>query len=245
MPAVGDAMAFFWVVVMRGGMKAWVVEVTSKIALAFGELVPMPTLPPNEVLNPSLSTRTLSLELREIRCFIALSAKFQLPKDEPFIALVIRLALELNAPVKAVTTNLLLPTTKSPVELSDVNAPVAGVVAPTVAPLISPPVIATAARVPTLVKLLANTFDARVAPVSVPAAAATVMAALPSKFVSLIALGVVRVAALPVVDWFRVGNVQFVSVPPDGVPSAPPENSNVLLASGRVKTLVLVVGPVN
>ena len=55
----------------------------------------------------------------------------------------------------------------------------------------------------------------------------------------------VRVAALPVVDWFRVGNVQFVSVPPDGVPSAPPENSNVLLASGRVKTLVLVVGPVN
>ena len=45
MPAVGDAMAFFWVVVMRGGMKAWVVDETSKIALAFGEVVPMPTFP--------------------------------------------------------------------------------------------------------------------------------------------------------------------------------------------------------
>ena len=32
---------------------------------------------------------------------------------------------------------------------------------------------------------------------------------------------VVRVAALPVVDWLSVGKVQFVSVPLDGVPSAP------------------------
>src|SRR6478736_9701008 len=29
-------------------------------------------------------------------------------------------------------------------------------------------------------------------------------------------------AALPVVFWFSVGNVQFVSVPDEGVPSAPP-----------------------
>ena len=32
----------------------------------------------------------------------------------------------------------------------------------------------------------------------------------------------VAVAALPVVFWFSVGNVQFVKVPLDGVPSAPP-----------------------
>jgi hypothetical protein len=31
---------------------------------------------------------------------------------------------------------------------------------------------------------------------------------------------VVTVAALPVVDWFRVGKVQLVSVPEEGVPSA-------------------------
>ena len=54
MPAVGDAMAFFWVVVMRGGMKALVVDETSKIALAFGEAMPMPTL-------PAVSMRILSM----------------------------------------------------------------------------------------------------------------------------------------------------------------------------------------
>ena len=57
-------------------------------------------------------------------------------------------------------------------------------------------------RVPTLVRLDAVTFDARVAPVSVPAAAATVIAAVPSKFTPLIARAVcnaVAVAALPVV----------------------------------------------
>ena len=46
--------------------------------------------------------------------------------------------------------------------------------------------------------------------------------ALPSKLLPPIVLAVVSVAALPVVLWFRVGNVQFVSVPLDGVPSAPP-----------------------
>ncbi len=34
--------------------------------------------------------------------------------------------------------------------------------------------------------------------------------------------GDVAVAALPVVFWFRVGNVQFVRVPEEGVPIAPP-----------------------
>ena len=31
-----------------------------------------------------------------------------------------------------------------------------------------------------------------------------------------------RPAAVPVVFWFSVGNVQFVSVPEEGVPKAPP-----------------------
>lgn len=58
------------------------------------------------------------------------------------------------------------------------------------------PVVAT----PIEVRLEAVTLLFRVAPVSVPAAAVTVMAAEPSKFVPLIARGVVNVAALPVVD---------------------------------------------
>lgn len=35
-------------------------------------------------------------------------------------------------------------------------------------------------------------------------------------------LVVAKLAALPVVFWLSVGNVQFVSVPDEGVPSAPP-----------------------
>ena len=55
------------------------------------------------------------------------------------------------------------------------------------------------ASVPTEVREEASTFDASVAPVSVPAAAVTVMSALPLKETPLMSLGVVRVAALPVV----------------------------------------------
>jgi len=55
------------------------------------------------------------------------------------------------------------------------------------------------AIVPTEVKLEAVTPEARVAPDNVPAAAVTVIAADPSKFTPLIALGVVNVAAEPVV----------------------------------------------
>ena len=36
-------------------------------------------------------------------------------------------------------------------------------------------------------------------------------------------LAVVNIAALPVVFWLSVGNVQLVNVPDDGVPNAPPD----------------------
>ena len=38
-------MAFFWVVVIFGKRTPFVVDCASKIALALGELVPIPTLP--------------------------------------------------------------------------------------------------------------------------------------------------------------------------------------------------------
>jgi len=59
-------------------------------------------------------------------------------------------------------------------------------------------------------------------PVSVPAAAGTVTSALPSNATPFIFRAVVSVAAEPVVFWFSVGNVQFVSVPDVGVPKSPP-----------------------
>ncbi len=55
------------------------------------------------------------------------------------------------------------------------------------------------AMVLTDVRLLAVTPDARVFPVSVSAAAVTVIAALPSKFTPLMARAVVNVAAEPLV----------------------------------------------
>ncbi len=54
-------------------------------------------------------------------------------------------------------------------------------------------------NVPTDVRLLAVTPDARVVPVSVPAAAVTVMSALPLKLTPLMLRAVVSVAAEPVV----------------------------------------------
>jgi hypothetical protein len=69
--------------------------------------------------------------------------------------------------------------------------------------LILEPCHVPVAIVPTLVKLEAVTPLARVAPDNVPAAAVTVIAALPLKFTPLIALAVastVAVAALPVVE---------------------------------------------
>ena len=51
--------------------------------------------------------------------------------------------------------------------------------------------------------------------------------------------------AEPVVFWFKVGNVQLVKVPDDGVPNAPPCTTIVELASGSVNVFSAVVGPVN
>ena len=48
----------------------------------------------------------------------------------------------------------------------------------------------------------------------------------PLKFCPHIVLVVVSVAALPEVFWLRVGNVQLVSVPDDGVPNAPLKVTN-------------------
>ena len=48
---------------------------------------------------------------------------------------------------------------------------------------------------------------------------------------------VVNLAALPVVFWFNVGNVQFVNVPLDGVPRTPPAT--------RLPLAVPVKAPVN
>ena len=50
-PSVIEAIANFCVVVILGGMKAFVVEVTSRIALALGDATPMPTLPFPKTLN--------------------------------------------------------------------------------------------------------------------------------------------------------------------------------------------------
>ena len=71
------------------------------------------------------------------------------------------------------------------------------------------------------------------------------MLALPLNDVPPMFLAVVSVAALPVVFWFSVGNVQLVSVPLDGVPRAPPEVSKVELLGMVVPLIVLfaVIAP--
>ena len=78
---------------------------------------------------------------------------------------------------------------------SSVKSPASDIVEPSI--VISSTV--RAVRVPTEVKLDAVTPDANVLPDNVPAAAVTVMAADQSKLTPLIALGVVNVAAEPVV----------------------------------------------
>ena len=73
-------------------------------------------------------------------------------------------------------------------------------------------------RIPTEVSVELTTFVASVVPVSVLAAAVTVIAAEQSKFTPLIARGVVRVAADPVVDWFNVGKSAAIAM--EGTPVA-------------------------
>ena len=90
-----------------------------------------------------------------------------------------------------------------PVALRVENEPSAGVVPPTTpsnVPAFMSAVVATnEVIVPKEVNEEANTSAFNVAPVNVPAAAVTVIGALPLKSTPLIALGVVRVAAEPVV----------------------------------------------
>ena len=64
---------------------------------------------------------------------------------------------------------------------------------------------------PTDVSEEATTVDFKVLPLSVPAAAVTVIAAEPSKFTPLIALGVVNVAADPVVLAFIAANLSLIA----------------------------------
>ena len=74
-----------------------------------------------------------------------------------------------------------------------------------VPPLMSGVVRTGLASVPTVVKDEVTTVDFRMVLERVLASAVTVIAAEPSKLTPLIALGVVSVAAEPVVLWFRVG----------------------------------------
>ena len=67
------------------------------------------------------------------------------------------------------------------------------------------------AIVPTDVSEEASTVDFKVLPLSVPAAAVTVIAAEPSKFTPLIALGVVNVAADPVVLALITANLSLIA----------------------------------
>ena len=67
-------------------------------------------------------------------------------------------------------------------------------------------------RVPTDVSDELTTVEFRVVPVRVPAAAVTVMSALPLKETPLINLGVVKVAADPVVFWFNVGKSEATAM---------------------------------
>ena len=91
-------------------------------------------------------------------------------------------------------------------------------------PTITFPLIVALVKVPTLVRLELVTVGFNAFPVSVPAAAATVMSALPLNATPLIFLGVakvVAVAALPVVEpelpvtlpTMGLVTVRFVSVP--------------------------------
>jgi hypothetical protein len=101
------------------------------------------------------------------------------------------------------TAQTVTTTVRGVLALNAVNAsPVLGVVAPIVVASIVPPlmsaVVATRlAIVPSDVSEDAVTPDARVAPVSVPASAATVMSALPLKLTPLMLRAVSNVVAVP------------------------------------------------
>ena len=54
----------------------------------------------------------------------------------------------------------------------------------------------------------------------------------------------VAVAALPVVFWFNVGNVQLAKLPLEGVPNAPPDANGVNPNAVVTSPLVNVTAPV-
>jgi hypothetical protein len=54
----------------------------------------------------------------------------------------------------------------------------------------------------------------------------------------------VAVAALPVVFWFNVGNVQLAKLPPEGVPKAPPDAMGVNPSAVVTSALNNVTAPV-
>ena len=129
-----------------------------------------------------------------------------------------------------------------------VAATVLGVVAPTVVPSIVPPlmsaVVATRlAIVPSDVSEDAVTPEARVAPVSVPAAAATVMSALPLKLTPLMFRAVCKIVALPALPVIVVWSPVFVPLRLE--PVTAPVAAIVLLAVTVVKAPVdAVVAPI-
>ena len=103
-------------------------------------------------------------------------------------------------------------------------------------------------KVPVLVKLEAVTPEARVAPVRVPAAAVTVMAAVPSKSVPFIARAVakaVAVAALPVADPAVPEQfpVTFPVMLPENVPVIVPPSMEELPTSMAPNPLVMDPAP--
>jgi hypothetical protein len=51
---------------------------------------------------------------------------------------------------------------------------------------------------------------------------------------------VVAIAAVPVVDWFKVGNVQFVNVPEVGVPNIGVTNVGDVASANTVPVPVVV-----
>jgi hypothetical protein len=108
---------------------------------------------------------------------------------------------------------------------SDVKLPELSIFAMLVAPYFmyrTPPLS-------TMLKLVVTRFAAFVAFVAVAelpvqAAAVVAVAELPVQAAAVVAVAELPVQdpELPVVFWLSVGNVQFVSVPEEGVPSAPP-----------------------
>ena len=82
-----------------------------------------------------------------------------------------------------------------------------------------------------------------VVPPIAPGAGKLVTFAEPSKFDPPMVRVVVSVAALPVVFWFSVGKVQFVSVPLVGVPRMGVTSVGEVASTSTVPLPVVVISP--